>query len=282
MKFNLIRRVVYLFLVILMLSSTIFSSIHQVLAAVAKGDYIARIYDTPYEDNTGQNIFKIRIQGDEVPALTDTGFGQVTFCLNHHMDHPTKYVEFNRTDDFTTSSDFIESARIAYLGYYRYSNAAGNASKSLTGRADDVQYAYTASLIWQNLGQMPKDYSLDSEFDAFKKSIMDEYNKWDTLPSFNDSKQTLNLGETKTLTDTNGVLKYYEAFEYTKDGITFKHTKGSNNMTISASSDVTKTTILLTSTDARKNDMGKYINNRKVQTNFILYTASKIFNRLWI
>lgn len=273
-KKNLLAKTTLLFLAIFTLFNSTFASLQVVFAAVATGKYIARIYDTSYKDNTGKDIFKIRIQGDEIPALTDTGFGQVTFCLNHHMDHPTKYVEFNRSDDFTTSNDFIESARIAYLGYYRYSNAAGNASKSLTGRADDVQYAYTASLIWQNLGQMPSDYSLDSEFDTFKKEIMDEYNKWDILPSFNSSVQSLNLGETKTLTDNNGVLKYYESFDYEKDGVTFKHTKGKNTMTISASEDVNKTTISLTRTDARNNGIGKYINNRKVQTNFILSPLS--------
>jgi len=267
---KLLIRIEFLILILFILASSIFSSLNVVFAAVATGKYVARIYNTPYEDDTGQIIFKIRIQGDEVPALTETGFGQVTFCLNHHMDHPTSKVTFDRTTDFTTDEDFIKSARLAFLGYYRYSNAAGNASKSLTGRADDVQYAYTATVIWQELGQVPNSFSLDSGFDEFKKEIRDEYEKWDTLPSFNDSVQTFDLGETKTLTDTNGVLQYYESFDYTKEGVTFKHTKGSNNMTVSVDANVTKTTIYLTRNDARNNGMGKYINDRKVQTNFIL------------
>lgn len=159
---------------------------------------------------------------------------------------------------------------MAYLGYYRYSNSVGNASKSLTGREDNVQYAFTANLIWQNLKQVPNNYSLGSDYDAFKEEVMDEYNKWDTLPSFNASSQTMNLGQTKELTDTNGVLQYYESFEYTKDKVTFKHNKGSNKMTIKVAADANKESVSVTQSDARNNKMGKYINTRSVQTNFVL------------
>ncbi len=125
-------------------------------------------------------------------------------------------------------------------------------------------------MIWQNLGQVPNSYSLGSDFDSFKTEVMDEYNKWDTLPSFNGSNQTMDLGQTKELTDSNGVLKYYESFEYTKDKVTFKHTKGSNKMTIKVASDADKESVSVTESNARNNKMGKYINTRSVQTNFVL------------
>ena len=192
-----LKKINRLFLTIMMLFITIFSSIQPVFAVT--GSYIARMYETGYKDDIGKDIFKIRVQGDDIPALTDTGFGQVAFCLNHHMDQPDTYTTFNKDNDFNKSADFKNSARLAYLGYYRYSNAAGNASQSSTGRTDSVQYAYTATLIWQKLGQIANSHSLGSDFDSFKKDIMDEFNKWDTKPSFDGSTQTLNVGETKTL-----------------------------------------------------------------------------------
>ena len=279
---NKLRKINCLFLTLMMLFTTLFSSLQPVFAAVAKGEYLARIYETPYKDNIGQNIFKIRVEGDEIPKLKEDGFGQTAFCLNHHMDHPETLTTLNRANDFTSSADFKNSARIAYLAYYRYSNANGNASKSLTGRADDVQYAFTALMIWQKLGQVPDSYSLGSDFDSFKKEIMDEFNKWDKMPSFDGSTQTFDVGETKTLTDTNGVLKYYESFNYTKDKVNFKHTKGSNDMIVSVAQDVSEENIYLTDANARSNKMGKYINNRKVQTNFTLTPLpdDKIHQRL--
>ena len=148
-----IKRIVALFLLLITISSTIFSNLGMVFAATATGSYIARIYETGFQDNTSQNIFKIKIQGDDIPALKEGAFGQVAFCINHHMDHPETNTTFNKSTDFTTEQDFINSARLAYLGYYRYSNAEGNTSKSTTGYADLTLYAYTATLIWQKLGQ---------------------------------------------------------------------------------------------------------------------------------
>jgi len=133
-----------------------------------------------------------------------------------------------------------------------------------------VQYAFTANLIWQSLGQVPNSYSLGSDYNSFKTEVMDEYNKWDTLPSFNGSSQTMDLGQTKEITDSNGVLKYYESFEYTKDKVTFKHTKGNNKMTITVATDADKESVSVTEANARNNKMGKYINTRSVQTNFVL------------
>ena len=118
-----------------------------------------------------------------------------------------------------------------------------------------MQYAFTANLIWQSLGQVPNSYSLGSDYNSFKTEVMDEYNKWDTLPSFNGSSQTMDLGQTKEITDSNGVLKYYESFEYTKDKVTFKHTKGNNKMTITVATDADKESVSVTEANARNNKM---------------------------
>lgn len=196
----------------------------------------------------------------------------MAFCLNHHLDHPETYLTYNVTNDFTKDPDFKKSARLAYLGYYRYSNSAGNASG--TGRSDSDQYAYTANLIWQSLGQVPSSYSLGDDFNTFKSQVMDEYNKWDTMPSFYGTTQNLEIGQTKTLTDSKGVLKYYESFNFTKDGVTFSHSKGNNSMTIKVADDVVKENVSITQEEARNNKIGKYINNVKVQTNFVLSPIS--------
>lgn len=44
-------------------------------------------------------------------------------------------------------------------------------------------------------------------------------------PFFNASTKKINLGSSTTLTDSNGVFKYYPTFNKTIDKVTFKHTK---------------------------------------------------------
>ena len=267
-----VKKIISSLLLIITIFSTMFTNLQMVFAAT--GNYISRIYETEFEDNIGSKIFKIRVQGDDIPALKESGFGQVAFCLNHHMDHPETYTDFNKSTDFTTDADFVNSARLAFLGYYRYSNADGNAKQSETGRNDSTQYAYTALTIWQKLGQVPDNYSLGSDFNTFKSELMDEFNKWNTLPSFNGSTQTLEIGQSSKIKDTNGVLKYYESFNYTKDGVTFKHTKGSDDLELSVSQDISTDSVLLSATDAKNHNMGKYINKTPVKTNFVLTPLS--------
>lgn len=66
------KRIIYLLLLIIVLFNATGATAQKVFAAIAQGTYIARIYETPYTDNLGQNIFKIRVQGDEIPKLTDS------------------------------------------------------------------------------------------------------------------------------------------------------------------------------------------------------------------
>lgn len=61
MKRNL-KRIGCLFLLMIILFNIILSNMQVVFAAITSGTYIARIYETPYTDNLGQNIFKIRVQ----------------------------------------------------------------------------------------------------------------------------------------------------------------------------------------------------------------------------
>ena len=74
----------------------------------------------------------------------------------------------------------------------------------------------------------------------------------------------------KTLKDTNGVLKYYDTFDYTKDGVTFEHTKGSNTMKVTVSSKCSKESVAITNSDAIKGGMSKYTNSSSSQVNFVL------------
>lgn len=97
----------------------------------------------------------------------------------------------------------------------------------------------TQQFVWETLGVNPtrsswsSSYMSDSLYKAWKadtEELMDDY--YDKLPSFNSDTKSINLGSSATITDSNGVMKYYPSFEKTINKVTFKHTKGENKLTI--------------------------------------------------
>lgn len=102
-----------------------------------------------------------------------------------------------------------------------------------------------------------------------ERKILDEYNKWDLMPSFDATKINLELGQSKTIMDTNKVFQYYDTFNFTKDGVTFSHTKSSNSIVISASEDCTKEIVTMLPSDSKNNGASKYSKSTG-QANFVL------------
>ena len=98
----------------------------------------------------------------------------------------------------------------------------------------------TQQFVWETLGVNPTRSSWDSTYmndDLFTKwkkdteDLIELY--YDKQISFNGDTKKINLGGSVTLTDSNGVLKYYPSFSKTIDKVTFKHTKGENKLNIS-------------------------------------------------
>ena len=75
------------------------------------------------------------------------------------------------------------------------------------------------------------------------------YNQYHGNTSFNGTTTKAVLGQTVTITDTSNKLSAYQSFSQTKDGVTFSHNKGSNDLTISVSSNCTADTISFNSRD---------------------------------
>lgn len=57
-----LKRIIYLLLMLVIVFNTTGITMQKVFATIASGTYIARIYETAYNDNSGQNIFKIRVE----------------------------------------------------------------------------------------------------------------------------------------------------------------------------------------------------------------------------
>ena len=72
-----------------------------------------------------------------------------------------------------------------------------------------------------------------------------QINAYAQRPSFDTETIEVEAGETKVITDTNGVFKNYNSINETKDGITFSHNKGENTLKISVPTDFDKERVVI-------------------------------------
>ena len=184
--------------------------------------------------------------------------GRIAFCIQSAKAIRDKngksMMDYGDNDEMTqsvgvktASTDNSLQSKVAYLGYYNNSHTNKN-------------YAFTQMMIWQTLpnedltanGKNPEgsgfltyfnNSDTRSEYNTWKKNIQAKIDEWYTRPSFNASTQTIKGGTSTTLTDSRGVFEDYNAFTYTKDGITISHSKGSNTLTVTAAGNCTKKSV---------------------------------------
>ena len=168
---------------------------------------------------------------------TNTGEKRTVFCAEHGLDFKTG-ATYNGIYYTPTDSKIRKACKVAYLGWYK-----NNGGYTVDGGilASDMKwvkwdYVFTQQYIWEILGQSNATFINSDEqqgYIDFKNRIDSEIANIEKRPSFNGKTITIDAGETKTITDSNGVLTEYGAIDNTKDGIRFVHEKGSNSMTIS-------------------------------------------------
>ena len=167
----------------------------------------------------------------------NTGEKRTVFCAEHGLDFKTG-ATYNGIYYTPTDSKIRKACKVAYLGWYK-----NNGGYTVDGGilASDMKwvkwdYVFTQQYIWEILGQSNATFINSDEqqgYIDFKNRIDSEIANIEKRPSFNGKTITIDAGETKTITDSNGVLTEYGAIDNTKDGIRFVHEKGSNSMTIS-------------------------------------------------
>ncbi len=159
------------------------------------------------------------------------------FVLNSmfHLLHGTSY---SGTYAAPSTAQLKEAAKIAYFGWYKDLGRYG--SDGVLENEKLKQYALTQQYIWEYLGQSNAtfvDPNVQAEYVNFKNEINEKMNTMSKRVSFDATTISLDIGETKTLTDSNGVLKDYKTVDFTRNGIRFTHNKGENTLTINVSDD---------------------------------------------
>lgn len=222
---------------LLMLIITLFGVVQPVIAASGSSNFVAgqfaSYYFTTDNDHTAYGIIIRKIYDRSI------GEWKTVFCSEHGIDIATG--EIHKGSYTTpTESALRYACKIAYFGWYqKYGNYIIDGGISAERKK---QYALVQQFIWEYLGQSTATFtnsSVQSDYVALKNEITNKINNMEKRPSFDTTTITIDAGTSKTLTDTNGVLKDYLSLDKTVNGIRFQHTKGENTMTITVDANCT-------------------------------------------
>ncbi|MGN0523796.1 MAG: collagen binding domain-containing protein, partial [Eubacterium sp.] len=184
--------------------------------------------------------------GHELHYAKYDGKTYIVFCAQYGKTSPNgSSYEFGKDFKAYVNNYGDTYKQIAKYISFGYTMQYGDGLPST--KAEKIAACCTQQYVWETLGVNPTRSSWDSTYmsDSLYKSWLKDtedlidiyYNK---KPSFNKTTKEINLGNSTTLTDSNGVFKYYPSFNKTVDKVTFKHTKGENTLSISVAEDCTK------------------------------------------
>ena len=215
------------------------------LSAFPITSFAAYITDMNSDANFGVISGTLDKYGHEMHYAKYDGKTYIVFCVQYGKTSPTglsykygsdfrTYVN-NKSDTYDTIADYIA------FGYtLQHGDGLPNTKQEW------IDACCTQQFVWETLGVNPtrsswnSTYMSDSlykEWKADTEDLMDLY--YNKKPSFNRDTKNINLGSSTTLTDSNGVMKYYPSFNKTIDKVTFSHTKGENKLTISVAENCT-------------------------------------------
>ncbi len=222
---------------LLMLVIMLFGIIQPVLAISGSSSFVAgqfaSYHFTTDNSHTDYGIIIRKIYD------RNTGEWKTVFCAEHGVDIATGEIH-RGTYSTPTDASLKYACKIAYFGWYeRYGDYVVDGGISVDRKKI---YAFVQQFIWESLGQTTARFtssSVQSEYVAYKNEIINKINNMETRPSFDSSTITIDAGTSKTLTDSNNVLKDYNSIDKTVNGIRFQHTKGENTITITVDANCT-------------------------------------------
>ena len=187
--------------------------------------------------------------GHELHYATYDGQTYIAFCCQKGIKSPNGS-EYTFNGDFYVQykQNLPQYEKIAEMIYFGYTMKYGLGLPS----SDEAYRAAccTQQYVWEYIHN-----NINSSFDAFPRDSWNGnfmssghyanwvaeaegyYNQYHGNTSFNGSIQSVAIGESKVITDSNGKLSAYQSFSQSKDGVTFSHTQGSNDLVVTISGD---------------------------------------------
>ena len=166
-----------------------------------------------------------RLQGTGIPAFLKVD-GEVAWCIE-----PGKLAHVGQNNEYTIEEIGYTRElgyKLAYIAYYGY---------KINPTIDN--YVLTQNLLWETIGTkagndfyfyVSPQYPTRASQKAWQDAVMAKFNSVYVKPSFNGGSYTLNIGQSITLTDTNGILSEY--LVSASNGLNVS--KNGNQITISA------------------------------------------------
>ena len=183
--------------------------------------------------------------GHEMHYSTYDGKTYIVFCVQYGKTSPngSTYEYGKEFKKYLNRSGDLYERIVDYIAF-GYTLQYGDGLPSTTSEWKAA--CCTQQFVWETLGVNPSrsswnsTYMSDSLYKKWKadtEELIDLY--YNKQISFNGDTTKINLGGSVTLTDSNGVLKYYPTFSKTINKVAFSHTKGENKLNISVASDCT-------------------------------------------
>lgn len=187
--------------------------------------------------------------GHELHYAQYDGVTYLVFCCQYGSNSPSG-------QEYVYNSDFIaqykeqraEYEKIAEYIYFGYTMKHGMGLPTTTEALRDA--CATQQFVWEYINNnitsqygapsrnsWNSNYMSSSIYNNWLSQTEAYYNQYHTNVSFNNSNNKVDIGDEVVYTDTNGALQYYDSFEQNINGITFSHTKGSNDLKVSVASD---------------------------------------------
>lgn len=213
----------------------IFGTIQPILAVSGTANFVAGQFAS-YMFTTDNQDTKYGITIRRIYNRS-TKEWKTVFCSQHGVDIATGDV--NVGTYYTPTDERIKYAcKIAYFGWYdKYEDYVIDGNITAQAKKD---YAYTQQFVWEYLGQSNATFvkaSEQQEYLAYKNEITNKISNIQKQPSFSNNTIVMDIGETRILTDTNGVLANYTTIDKTIDGIRIVHYYGENTMSVTVNGD---------------------------------------------
>lgn len=234
-KINKILTIILLMVIAISYTHPVFGVSNTGSGEWVAGQYDSGIKTTDSKSNTGVIIRRL---------TNNTTKEKITvFCAEYGVDFSTGKIE--TAQHIVPTDPLMKTAcKIAYFGWYsRYGEYAVDGGILTEGfKQVKIDYVFTQQMIWEILGQSNAtfiDSNIQNQYILFKDQINSNINNIQKKPSFCNTTITLNVGESITLTDTNGVLAEYPTIDKTVEKIRIVHNKGENTITVTVGEDCT-------------------------------------------
>ena len=177
------------------------------------------------------------------------GATYIVFCTQRGIKSPNgSTYQYNSDFIVQINNDRAAYKKIAEMIYFGYTMKHGTGLPSSTQAKKDA--CATQQYVWEYIhnnidSSLPapsrdswnSSYMSSSIYSSWLNEAENNYNTYhNSNVSFNGGSNKVNVGENATFSDTNGVLASYPSFNESVNGVTFKHSQGSNDLKVEVSS----------------------------------------------